>query len=111
MPEADPNRIIHCVKLDQDLPGLARPPFPNELGKEIYERVSKEAWDQWLEESVRYINTYRVDLSSREGTEFMMKQLRIWLGLDQGELAATAWTPPEEDADTGKDAGASSDRD
>jgi Fe-S cluster biosynthesis and repair protein YggX len=111
MPEADPNRIIHCVKLDQDLPGLARPPFPNELGKEIYERVSKEAWDQWLEESVRYINTYRVDLSSREGTEFLMKQLRIWLGLDQGELAATAWTPPEEDADTGKDAGASSDRD
>jgi Fe-S cluster biosynthesis and repair protein YggX len=66
------------------------------LGQLIYEKVSKEAWDQWLQESVRYINTYRVDLSSREGTEFMMKQLKIWLGLEHGEQAATAWTPPEE---------------
>lgn len=96
MPEADENRLIHCIKLDRELPALARPPFPNELGQLIYEKVSKEAWDLWLQESVRYINTYRVDLSSREGAEFMMKQLRIWLGIDEGELAATAWTPPEE---------------
>ncbi len=96
MPEADPNRLVHCIKLDRELPGLARPPFPNELGQLIYEKLSKEAWDQWLQESVRYINTYRVDLSSREGTEFMMKQLRIWLGLEEGDQAATAWTPPSE---------------
>lgn len=96
MPEADPNRLVHCIKLDQELPGLSRPPFPNDLGQLIFEKVSKEAWDQWLQESVRYINTYRVDLSSREGTEFMMNQLKIWLGMADGELAATAWTPPEE---------------
>ena len=96
MPEADPNRLVHCIKLDRELPGLARAPFPNELGQLIYDKLSKEAWDQWLQESVRYINTYRVDLSSREGTEFMMNQLRIWLGLDEGEQAATAWTPPSE---------------
>ena len=53
MPEADPNRLIHCVKLDRELPGLAKPPFPNELGQLIYEKVSKEAWDLWLQESVR----------------------------------------------------------
>ena len=96
MPEADPTRLVHCIKLHKELPGLAKPPFPNELGKFVYEKVSKEAWDLWLQESVRYINTYRVDLSSREGTEFMLKQLKIWLGLEEGELAATAWTPPEE---------------
>ncbi|MFW2388256.1 MAG: oxidative damage protection protein [Polyangiales bacterium] len=96
MPEADPNRLVHCVKLDRELPGLAKPPFPNEMGQLIFEKVSKEGWDLWLEESVRYINTYRVDLSSREGTEFMLKQLRIWLGIEEGELAATAWSPPSE---------------
>jgi Fe-S cluster biosynthesis and repair protein YggX len=96
MPEADPNRLVHCVKLDKELPGLARPPFPNEVGQMVFEKVSKEAWDMWLQESVRYINTYRVDLSSREGTDFMMNQLKIWLGLEEGDLAATAWTPPEE---------------
>ncbi|MCA9528809.1 MAG: oxidative damage protection protein [Myxococcales bacterium] len=98
MPAADPNRIVHCVKLDKDLPGLARPPFKNQLGQYIYEHVSKQGWDLWLQESVRYINTYRVDLSSREGTEFLLNQLRIWLGLEEGELAATAWRPPSEGA-------------
>lgn len=95
MPEADPNRIIHCAKLDKDLPGLLKPPFPNALGQQIFEKVSKEAWDLWLQESVRYINTYRVDLSSKQGQEFMVKQLKVWLGLEDGQLAATAWTPPK----------------
>ncbi|MEM9189303.1 MAG: oxidative damage protection protein [Myxococcota bacterium] len=93
MPEADPDRLVHCVKLDKELPGLKRQPFPSDLGKYIFDHVSKEGWDLWLQESVRYINTYRVDLSSREGTDFMMKQLRLWLGMEEGEMAATAWTP------------------
>lgn len=95
MPEAHPDRTVHCIKLDKELPALAKAPFPTEFGNEIAEKVSKEAWDQWLEESVRLINTYRVDLGTREGTEFLIKQLRIWLGLEEGELQPTAWTPEE----------------
>ena len=94
MPEADPDRIVHCVKLQKDLPGLQKPPFPNEFGRRIYECVSKEAWDAWLKESVRFINTYRVDLSSREGTDFMLKQMSVYFGFEEGDLADTAWTPP-----------------
>jgi Fe-S cluster biosynthesis and repair protein YggX len=95
VPEADPHRIVHCIKLQEDLPGLKKPPFPTEFGQYLFEHVSKQAWDLWLSESVRYINTYRVGLSSRQGTEFMIDQLKIWLGLQQGEQVATAWTPPE----------------
>lgn len=98
MPAEDPDRKVHCIKLGEELPAMATPPFPTEFGKELQEKVSKKAWDEWLQESVRYINTYRVDLSSREGTEFMIKQLRIWLGMEDGELAKTAWTPEEQAA-------------
>jgi Fe-S cluster biosynthesis and repair protein YggX len=87
-------RMVHCRKLGKELPGLAKPPFKNELGKRIYEEVSKEAWDQWLKESVRFINTYRIDLASQEGQQFMMKQTAIYFGYEEGDLAATAWTPP-----------------
>ncbi len=93
MPEADLTRMVHCIKLNKELPGLTRAPFPTEFGTFIYEKVSKEAWDMWLAESVRYINTYRVDLSSKDGTEFMLRQLKIWLGLEDGEMAQTAWVP------------------
>ena len=93
--EAEPTRLVDCVKLKKQLPGLAKPPFPTAFGQQIFETVSQEAWRMWLEESVRYINTYRLDFSSKEGTDFLLKQLRIWLGMEEGDLAATAWTPQE----------------
>lgn len=89
-------RMVQCKKLGKLLPGLSRPPYKNELGKHIYEEVSKEAWDQWLKESVRLINTYRVDLASSEGQKFMMKQTAVFFGFEEGDLAPTAWTPPKE---------------
>jgi Fe-S cluster biosynthesis and repair protein YggX len=91
------DRIVHCVKLGKDLPGLARPPYKNELGKKIFENVSKEAWDMWLKDSVKYINTYRVDLASPEGQKFMFKQCGIYFGFEEGDLPETAFTPKKED--------------
>jgi Fe-S cluster biosynthesis and repair protein YggX len=89
------DRIVHCRMLKQDLPGLDRPPYKNELGKRIYDEVSKEAWQKWLQESVRYINTYRLDLASPEGQKFMLKQAAIYFGFEEGELAQTAFVPKE----------------
>ena len=87
-------RMVQCRKLNALLPGLKRPPYRNALGQQIYEQVSKEAWDGWLKESVRYINTYRIDLGSQEGASFMMKQTAIYFGFEEGDLATTAWVPP-----------------
>ncbi len=86
-------RIVHCKKLGKDLPGLSRPPYKNDLGKRIYEEVSREAWDQWLKDSVKYINTYRVDLTSKQGQDFMFKQCAVYFGFEEGALADTAFTP------------------
>jgi Fe-S cluster biosynthesis and repair protein YggX len=92
------DRIVHCRLLKQDLPGLDRPPYKNELGKLIYEQVSKEGWQKWLQDSVRFINTYRVDLATPEGQAFMFKQCAIYFGFEQGEQAQTAWTPRSDEA-------------
>lgn len=97
MPAADPNRTVHCTKLDKELPAMATPPFPNELGKRIQETISKEAWDLWLKESVRYINTYRWDLANPQHAQELMKQMKIWLGWEEGEMVPTAWTPGQDD--------------
>ncbi len=93
------DRIVHCRLLKKDLPGLDRPPYRNELGKKLYEQVSKEAWQKWLTDSVRFINTYRVDLVTPEGQKFMLKQCAVYFGFEEGELAQTAWTPTEEPAE------------
>ena len=93
MPE---ERIVHCRLLKKDLPGLSRAPYKNELGQKLYAEVSKEAWDMWLRDSVKYINTYKVDLASPEGQKFMFKQCAIYFGFEDGEMAQTAFVPAEE---------------
>lgn len=87
-------RLVNCRKLGKSLPGLSKPPYGNALGQKIFDEVSKEAWDTWLRESVRIINTYRIDLMSKEGQQFMFDQTAVYFGFKEGETAETAWMPP-----------------
>ena len=91
------DRMVMCRKLNKELPGLKKPPYRNALGQKLYEEVSQEAWNTWLRESVRIINTYRVDLADPEGQRFMMEQTAVYFGFEQGDLAQTAWTPPSKE--------------
>jgi len=89
-------RMVNCIKLKQELPGIPFRPFPTPFGLEIYNKVSMQAWQMWLQESPRYINTYRIDLQTQEGRDFLEKQMKVFFGFEQGDLADTAWRPPEE---------------
>lgn len=89
------SRLVMCRKLGKELPGLSRAPYKNDLGKRLYEEVSKEAWDMWLKDSVKFINTYRVDLTSPEGQKFMFEQCEVYFGMKEGKLADTAYVPAE----------------
>ena len=53
-------RVVHCVVLKREAPGLERVPYPGELGKRIYEHVSQEAWARWLKQQTMLINEYRL---------------------------------------------------
>lgn len=48
--------MVQCVVLKQESEGLDSPPHPGELGKRIYENVSKEGWAKWLERLTIIIN-------------------------------------------------------
>ncbi len=54
-------RTIKCVFFGRDAEGLEKPPYPGELGQRIYENVSRDAWQQWLERSVMIINEYQLN--------------------------------------------------
>jgi Fe-S cluster biosynthesis and repair protein YggX len=88
-------RMVKCRKLGKELPGLSRQPYKNELGKRLFEEVSQEAWNMWLKDSVKFINTYRVDLTSAEGQKFMFDQCEVYFGMKEGKLADTAFVPAE----------------
>jgi Fe-S cluster biosynthesis and repair protein YggX len=66
--------MVKCAKLGKEAPGLAKPPFKNELGQRIYENVSHEAWRAWIDHSTMLINEFRVDVMSPQGREFLLKE-------------------------------------
>ena len=49
-------RVVNCVVLNREAEGLETPPHPGELGQRIFQSVSKEGWDQWLERLTMIIN-------------------------------------------------------
>ncbi len=68
-------RMVNCIKLGRELPGLKHPPMKGELGKRIFEQVSEEAWKQWLKHSTMLINEYRLNPSDPEAQKTLRAEL------------------------------------
>lgn len=73
------SRTVHCVVLDREAEGLAKPPYPGELGQRIYENVSKEAWQQWLAHQTMLINEYRLTPMDPEARKFLKTEMEKYL--------------------------------
>ena len=75
-------RTVKCLKLEKELPGLERPPFPGELGRKIYENISQEAWSMWKDDmQIKVLNEYRLNMGDRRDYDELMRQMRIFLNL------------------------------
>lgn len=72
-------RLIDCVKLKKNTEGLARAPYPGELGKKIYDSISKEAWQMWLAHQTMLINEYRLSMLDPKAREFLAQEMEKFL--------------------------------
>jgi Fe-S cluster biosynthesis and repair protein YggX len=81
-------RTVQCVFLKREAPGLDRPTYPGELGKRIYENVSKEAWQKWIGHQTMLINEYRltpIEPKARKFLEAEMEKFFFGTGSDAPE--------------------------
>ena len=70
-----PERMVQCVKLNNKLPGLDEVPFDTDLGRKIYENVSKVAWAQWAEHLKMLINEYRLNPATLQAQELIIQHM------------------------------------
>ncbi|WP_241383195.1 oxidative damage protection protein, partial [Pseudomonas aeruginosa] len=56
------SRTVMCRKYHQELPRLDRPPYPGAQGEDIYNNVSRKAWDEWQEHQTKLINGCRLNM-------------------------------------------------
>ena len=87
-------RMVKCVKLLRELPGLDEPPFDNEFGRRIYENVSKEAWGMWLEHLKMMVNEYRLNMVDREAQR-MVRQYMEEFFFGKGVTLPPDYQPPK----------------
>lgn len=78
-------RMVQCVKMGQELPGLEKPPFSGPVGQQIYEKVSKEAWLTWKNEiQIKVLNEYRLNMGDPRDYQVLVDHMLAFLNLKQG---------------------------
>jgi Fe-S cluster biosynthesis and repair protein YggX len=68
-------RMVHCIKMNREAEGLDFPPYPGELGKKLWESVSKEAWKMWLEQQKMLVNENRLNLADPRARKYLEEQM------------------------------------
>jgi Fe-S cluster biosynthesis and repair protein YggX len=87
-------RTVKCIKLGVDAEGLDFPPMPGDLGKRLYENVSKEAWAQWQRQQTMLINENRLNLMDPKARKYLTEQMeRHFFGT--GADVAAGYVPPQ----------------
>ncbi len=88
-------RMVHCIKLNKEAEGLDFPPYPGDLGKKIWESVSKEAWGAWLKHQTMLVNENRLNLADVRARKYLATQMeRHFFG--EGAHEAAGYVPPAE---------------
>ena len=90
------SRTVNCVKLHAELPALSAQPYPGDLGQRIYDTISAQAWNQWLERQTMLINEYRLSMIDPQARQFLTEQMEAFLFGDGGE-APSGYVPPPQD--------------
>ncbi|MFA6313902.1 MAG: oxidative damage protection protein [Sterolibacterium sp.] len=70
------SRMVNCIKLGREAEGLDFPPVPGELGRRLYENVSKEAWQQWVKLQTMLINENRLSLADAKARAYLAEQMQ-----------------------------------
>jgi Fe-S cluster biosynthesis and repair protein YggX len=87
-------RMVQCVLLGREAEGLERPPYPGPLGQRIFESVSKEAWQKWLNHQTMLINEYRLVAFEPKARQFLVGEMEKFF-FGAGSKAPEGYVEPD----------------
>ena len=87
-------RMVTCIKLGREAEGLALPPYPGELGKRIFEHVSKEAWQMWLRHQTMLINENHISPIDPKARKFLEGEMEKFF-FGEGSAPPEGYVPQQ----------------
>ena len=86
---------IFCRKYQKDLPALASPPYPGNKGKEIFETVSRQAWQEWQKQQTMLINEKQLSMMNADHRRYLQEEMDKFFSNEQHDVAE-GYVPPEQ---------------
>lgn len=87
-------RTVNCSKLGIEAEGLSFAPWPGELGKRIYENVSKQAWTEWMTHQTMLINENRLNPLDATTRSFLATEMEKYF-FGGGSEAPAGYVAPD----------------
>ncbi|EGM71298.1 oxidative damage protection protein [Shewanella sp. HN-41] len=90
-------RTVNCVYLNKEADGLDFQLYPGDLGKRIFDNVSKEAWGLWQKKQTMLINEKKLNMMNVDDRKFLEEQMTSFLF--EGKEVEIEGFVPEKDQD------------
>ena len=73
------SRSVFCEYEQRETEGLDFVPWPGELGKRVFDHVSRDAWQQWLAHQTMLINENRLSPMDPKHRAFLEGEMEKFL--------------------------------
>jgi len=85
-------RTIFCTHLNKEADGLDFQTLPGELGKKVFDNISKEAWAMWMSKQTMLINERKLNLMDSDDRMLLEKNMNAFL-FDGQDVQIDGYTP------------------
>lgn len=73
------SRTVFCRKYQKEMEGMDKAPYPGPRGQEIFETVSKQAWQEWLQHQTMLINENRLNMMDSDTQSYLKSEFDKFL--------------------------------
>lgn len=73
------SRMVFCQNLQKEAEGLAFQLYPGEVGKRIFDNISKEAWSNWQKKQTMLINEKKMNMMNANDRAFLEQAMVAYL--------------------------------
>ena len=86
-------RLVQCEHLKKEAPGLDFQLYPGELGKRIFDNISKEAFTLWQKKQTMLINENKLNMMEANDRKFLEEKMQAFL-FEGIEPTIEGYVPP-----------------
>ncbi|MGV3344792.1 oxidative damage protection protein [Enterobacteriaceae bacterium LUAb1] len=88
------SRTIFCTYLQSNAEGLDFQLYPGELGKRIYNEISKPAWAEWMKKQTMLINEKKFNMMNPEHRKSIEQEMINFL-FEGKDVHIEGYIPPK----------------